>query len=258
MNNDELTSSVYHGDCLEFMHSYDGPRIDLIVADPPYALDVDGNKGSYTGVAKGKEDFWKQVNVENLALSYDIATVAEEVERLQEGKVNAYFFCNSKQIPEYLAEYVTKRKCKFNILAWHKQNAMPTYYGKYLTDTEFILYFTKGGYCYPESYDDAKTYWVQGINTEDKSRWNHPTIKPMNIVATLIRNSSKEGGLVFDPFLGSGTTRIAAAKQGRKFIGCEKNNEFYELQEARYQHECHSVTTLKNGKTVKQLSFFNN
>lgn len=236
------------------MRNYNGRKINLVVTDPPYDLP------SWTGGGFMDEthDRWKdEINKDNLAKSYNIAEYAKLLERVQQGMINAYFFCNKRQIPEYFAEYVGKRDCRFDILCWHKDNAMPTFHNKYLTDTEYILYFrNSGGYCNPQSYNDGKTYFMQSINLKDKEKWGHPTIKPITIIATLIRNSSKKGDLVFDGFLGSGTTRVAAFREGRDFLGCELNEEWYSRQQERYDKECHGIITNENGKRYQQTSLF--
>lgn len=54
----------------------------------------------------------------------------------------------------------------------------------------------------------------------------HPTIKPLNIIRQLIVNSSREGGVVLDPFMGSGTTAVAALQEGRHYIGFELSKEY--------------------------------
>ena len=147
---------------------------------------------------------------------------------------NLYFWCNKKQIPEYLDFYVNKHKCKFDILFWSKPNALPTYSNKYLSDTEYLLYFRKGkGKCFPQSYEDAKTYYIAPINHKDKKQFGHPTIKPLEITEKIIRNSSKEDQLVLDPFMGSGQTGIACVKQKRKFIGIDIEQRWFELSTRR-------------------------
>ena len=62
---------------------------------------------------------------------------------------------------------------------------------------------------------------------KDKNLYNHPTIKPIEIIDRLIRNSSKEGDLIFDPFMGSGTTGVSALKHNRRFIGCEIDKDYF-------------------------------
>ena len=69
----------------------------------------------------------------------------------------------------------------------------------------------------------------------DKKEYPHPTIKPLNIVKTLIGNSSKPGDIVLDPFLGSGTTAVACTELGRQYLGYELNGEYYEVAQRRIQ-----------------------
>lgn len=67
------------------------------------------------------------------------------------------------------------------------------------------------------------------MNVFDKKKYNHPTIKPLNIIKTLIENSSLENQIVFDPFSGSGTTCVAAKELQRRYIGIEVDFEFYKI-----------------------------
>lgn len=226
------TSQAYLTDCFDFMQSYTGEPPALVITDPPYKLErMDGG-----GIInyRYRHDWCNELKADTLGKSYDIAAFAELLCRMQKGNINAYFFCNKLQIPEYISEYVNKRGCRFDILCWHKTNTMPTFNGKYLSDTEYILYFRNCGACHPNDYNDAKTYFLSTINISDKRKYGHPTIKPLSIIRTLIRNSSKPNELVFDPLLGSGTTRIAAHIEQRSFIGCEILSQWYDLQQQRY------------------------
>lgn len=249
-----LTNKAYNADCMDWLRSYDGDPIKLVVTDPPYLLP------SWTGggfMDESKKGWIATMDVDNLSRGYDIAEFAELINKVQGGAINVYFFCNKLQIPDYFDIYIGKYGCKFDILTWHKDNAMPTFNGKYLTDTEYILYFRNRGGCDPKSYEDAKTWWIQPINQRDKKRWRHPTIKPLNIVRTLIRNSSSAGDLVCDPFLGSGTTRVAAYFEGRSFVGCELDEGWYETQERRFDEECRGVLRVNN-EDIEQPNLFDN
>ena len=68
---------------------------------------------------------------------------------------------------------------------------------------------------------------------KDKALYLHPTIKPLNIIETLVSNSSREAEVICDPFMGSGTTGVAAVKANRNFIGIELNPEYYKIAEKR-------------------------
>lgn len=99
-----------------------------------------------------------------------------------------------------------------------KTNAPPLFNGKYLTDKEYCLYFRKNAYCKPNSYEEAKTVYLQPLNVADKKLFDHTTIKPMNIISTLIKNSSVENDIILDCFAGSGTTAVACKETNRQFI----------------------------------------
>ena len=71
-------------------------------------------------------------------------------------------------------------------------------------------------------------YWV----TPDQSK-KHPSAKPVSLMAYLVDKLTAEGEIVFDPFMGSGTTGIACQRTGRKFIGIEKDASYFEIAQKR-------------------------
>lgn len=83
----------------------------------------------------------------------------------------------------------------------------------------------------------SRVFRQQGFITDSKDVRYHPTQKPSELVAQLIEMFSEEGQLIFDPFIGSGTTAIAAIRTGRKYIGCEINEEFCQICEERIKQE---------------------
>ena len=210
-----------------------GIKVDLLLTDPPYDIPTISGGGSISTVKKLNTSL-QDLTRSNLMFSYNIEDFGEKLFELQKGNINAYFWCNKKQIPEYLKYYVETKDCKFDIICWHKTNALPTYSNKYLSDTEYCLYFRKGkGHCFPQSYEDAKTFSLAPINLADKKMWKHPTIKPLDQIERMIRNSSKKGELVFDPFMGSGTTGVACKKLGRNFIGGDLDPEWVSVAKKR-------------------------
>lgn len=219
--------TIYNEDCLEGMERIPDGSVDLIVTDPPYI--VSKSTGGTVNNIKKLDKSLKDLDKARLRDGYNIGLFAQRyVRRLQGGRINAYFWCNKVQIPDYFRAYVDGLGCKFEIIAWHKQNALPTYYNKYLSDTEYCLYFHTGGFTHPACYEDAKTYEVGMINHADKKLYGHPTIKPLPIIQRMIRNSSEEGGVVLDPFIGSGTTAVAAVLEKRRYIGFELDKDYWE------------------------------
>ena len=88
---------------------------------------------------------------------------------------------------------------------------------------------------------------LQG-NMKNKEERIHPTQKPVALYSWLLKNYGKEGDKIFDPFLGSGSSRIAAYKMGFDFVGCEIDEEYFRLSEERFQKECKGVEVMKDVK----------
>lgn len=159
------------GNCLELIKELPDKSVDLIVTDPPYLISNISGGGSVNNIKKLNKSLQDLVGSNgsntDMTQGYDIKLFGEEFIRVMKS-INIYIWCNKKQLVEYLDFYVTQHKCKFDIICWHKTNALPTYSNKYLTDTEYLLYFRKKGGCNPGGYEDAKTYYVAPINHSDK------------------------------------------------------------------------------------------
>lgn len=235
-------NTIYNEDCYLAIKDIPDKSVDLIVTDPPYLIE--------NTKAGGKSNLAKSIQGMNDELANGILTegINEEIldDFMRVMKVpNIYIWCNHKQIPMYLDYFVNKHNCSFDIIVWVKTNAMPLFNNKYLTDKEYCLYFRKGGYCNPQSYEEAKTVYFQPINIADKNLFAHATIKPINIISTLIRNSSKQNDIVLDCFIGSGTTAVACKETGRRFLGFEIDPKWHKI----------AVDRLDKKDSTGQLSF---
>ena len=227
---------LLNGDCLELLKKIPDSSIDMIATDPPYLISTTNGGGTVNTVKKLNKSL-QDLKTVDITQGYDIELFGQEFIRVMK-EINIYFWCNKMQIYDYLKFYVGKHKCKFDIICWHKTNALPTYSNKYLSDTEYLLYFRKGkGKCFPQSYEDAKTYYIAPINHKDKKLYGHPTIKPLDITEKIIRNSSQEQHLILDPFMGSGTTGIACKHLNRNFIGMELDENYFNIAKERIGSE---------------------
>lgn len=221
-----MLNKIYNEDCLIGIKKIPDNFIDLVIIDPPYQINNHNVKYD-SELARSIINYNNELYDTKLTNGYDYKILDELIRVLK--KINIYIFCNGEQIPFYIKYFVIDRKCKMDIIIWNKTNALPLFNNKYLSDKEYCLYFRKGGYCSPKNYEDAKTVFYYPINIKDKKKWKHPTIKPEELIRKLIRNSSKEGDIVLDSFMGSGTTAISCIKENRNFIGYEINKEFYKI-----------------------------
>jgi len=71
------------------------------------------------------------------------------------------------------------------------------------------------------------------LGCENKKRNNHPTVKPLKLMEYLIKLVTPKGGIVLDPFIGSGTTAIACLKLNKSFVGIEREDEYIQIANAR-------------------------
>lgn len=216
---------LLQGDCLELMKDIPDKSIDLVVTDPPYVIGTHG-AGIYKQAYKR---YIKELNGLKDGFS---GMILDELCRVMK-RINIYLFCSQKQIIPLLDYFVKGKGCNWNLLSWHKTNPVPACGNKYLTDTEFILFFREKGVKIHGEFKTKFTYYVTPLNQRDKKRYGHPTIKPEFIIRNLILNSSTESEIVLDPFMGSGSTGVACINTGRRFIGMEKNEEYFEIAQQR-------------------------
>ncbi len=226
----ETNVCLMKGDAYDLIKRIPEKSIDLIIVDPPYEIAERKQSSSRNRIDR---------NVSNLVHELAEAGVTEgiheqildEFMRIMK-KPNIYVWCNKKQILQYLNFFVGKHQCAFDILVWIKTNPIPLCGSNYLNDKEYCLYFRKNKKMHA-SYPRAKTYWITQTNKADKMLYGHPTVKPIEIIKTLIENSSDPQDVVLDCFLGSGTTGAAAVELDRSFIGMEISDKYFDVAEKR-------------------------
>ena len=143
-------------------------------------------------------------------------------------KINIYVWCNKNQLRQ-LFDYFDDLGCNIDLLTWHKTNPIPTCNNTYLSDTEYCVFAREGGVKIYGTVETKKKYYVSSCNVSDKELYEHPTIKPEEIITNLIVNSSKENDVVLDCFMGSGTTAVCAKNTKRNFIGFELNPKYWQI-----------------------------
>lgn len=224
-------NKIYNEDCLVGLKKIQDNSIDLVLIDPPYDICTAGGKKGNDKLSHDIMKLEKELIDNNLVSSFDIK-VLDEIVRVMKG-INIYIWCNARQIPMYIKYFNLQLQCKLEVVIWGKTNPIPLFSNKYMNDKEYCLYFRKDGYCKPKSYEDAKSIYISKANVEDKKKYQHPTIKPLELIRRLIRNSSKENDLVLDCFLGSGTTAVACILENRKYIGFEINKKYFDIANKR-------------------------
>ena len=221
---------LYNEDCLVALKEIPDKSIDLVIIDPPYEKKGNGYYCGGGSFGTKNRDYHNELD-DNKLLNGISNLVLDELLRVMK-KCNIYIWCNKQQLRQYI-DYFEDKGYNTDLLTWHKTNPVPTCNNKYLSDTEYLLFFRENGVKIYGTYQTKKKYYVSPTNKEDKQKYNHPTIKPLNIIENLIINSSKENDVVLDCFMGSGTTGVACKNLGRYFIGMEIDEKYFKIAEER-------------------------
>lgn len=206
---------LLHGDCLELLPTLADGSVDLVLTDIPYG-EVNRQSGGLRSLDKGAADTFDNANLEFLV---------EEFGRVATNSV--YVFCGTLQISRLAAGF-TSRGMTVRVGAWNKTNPSPMNGSRlWVSGLEFCVYARKANAVHNEHCQKALWDAPSG-----RSKM-HPTQKPLRLFERLVRASSDEGHTVFDPFMGSGTTGVACAHTGRKFIGIERDPEYFAIAQKR-------------------------
>ena len=218
-------NKIYLGDAYKLIKEIADKSVDLIVTDPPY--DIKGIRGA--GIMKGRKkgNFTREIEENGLDKGIDLSILDEFVRVMK--KINCYIYCNKEQIPAYLKYFLDKYSCNWEMIILAKKNPIPFCGTHYLVDKEYCLYFWEEGATVNIPFERGKTVYLYNTNVTDKKDFGHPTIKPLEMVENFIANSSGGGQLILDPFLGSGTTAVAAKHLGRNYRGFEINDAYYKI-----------------------------
>ena len=230
--------NIYNEDCYKAFEKIPDKSIDLIVTDPPYMVETQGagffgkKSDEYSMNYKGKKAYtyggerYVMKEISNISDGFS-ENILDELCRVMK-KINIYIWCSQKQLYLLINYFAIKKKCNWNLITWHKTNPIPACGNKYLTDTEYCLFFREKGVKIRGSFETKFTYYVTPLNSKDKKLYKHPTIKPLDIIKNFIINSSNEGDTILDPFMGSGTTPVACVETNRHYIGFEIDKKYYE------------------------------
>jgi len=238
---------LYHGDVLEIL-----PRLEyfatvkVIFADPPYFLSNGGitcHNGRMVGVDKGDWD-----RLESTARMHEFNRTWLTACRSALDADGTVWVSGTRHVIYSAGFAMQELGFKLlNDITWEKPNPPPNLSCRYFTHaTETLLWAardkkSKHKFNYREMRVAAggrqmKSVWrILLPSRAEKQLGTHPTQKPLALLERIIAASSDAGDLVLDPFVGSGTTGIAARKLGRRFIGIDTDAQYLELAVRRFE-----------------------
>lgn len=217
--------TIYNDDCFKIMDDmiYRGVKVDCIITDPPYEMDIHGGTRNNDF---GTRKLVKDKHIDFICDGFDYENCFNKMLKLCDIP-NFFIFCSNNQISKTMS-FFENLDISTTLLVWSKLNPIPFCFNKYVSDLEFIVYVhgVNSTFNNEEDYKlKLKTKRFASPSTKDRI---HPTQKPIDLLSELIRLHTKENDIIFDPFMGSGSTGVASLKNNRRFIGCEINIDFFE------------------------------
>lgn len=236
-------NKIYCMDCLEGLKKIPDNSVDLILTDPPYnwshknKIDrIRMNKKSLKRRKSINMDFGKWDYQDSDTLQGFTKEWVKESLRILKPSGSIYVFYSKEEIL-YLKQSIEEfgGYWKSEII-WHKTNPVPNFRKRsYTSSIEAIGYAVKekGNFKFNFKTQKEMHNFIETGICQGKERVGHPTQKPEKIIKHFIEVSTDKDDIVLDPFLGSGTTAVACAKLGRKYIGIEKEEEYVKMANER-------------------------
>ena len=238
--------TLYRGDCINVLNGLDDESVDLIFADPPYFLSNGGitcQSGKMVQVNKGKWDVSRGAD-ENHRFNLRWLEACQRVLRPN----GSIFVSGTRHVIFSVGFAMQQLGFKLlNDIAWYKVTPPPNLSCRYFTHaTETILWAGRDSksrhhFAYQEMKAENGGKQMQSLWSlrpplkAEKRFGKHPTQKPLALLERIVRAASGEGDLVLDPFSGSGTTGVACALHGRRYVGVELDKQYLELAKKRYR-----------------------
>lgn len=212
-------------------------KVDSVITDPPYDFDSEGGPSLFNREYKSAFNDMRERGLSD-GFDHEILKSAALADSMIVFMHNDQLFdiletLTQQKFPPIGYHYDDVRDTaetalydRFVLCQWHKENPMPVANKHYIPDTEIYIHCWRKPF-FPQGELSDKGRWISA--PVGKSKYDHPTVKPQKIMRKCVTNGSERGGVILDPFCGSGSTGVAALAMGRKFIGIEQDKEFFKI-----------------------------
>jgi len=225
-----------------------GQKANMVFTDPPYLMDFDG------GMTTNKEGNWtKSFNSSHGGIKNDKMDKSKEADfldginsNIQLFTTGSFYICFYRlKLGDYFASMDRTGLKTRTLITWNKGNHTMSN-SDYWSKCEHIFY----GWIDEHNFYGGNDYDIWDIARTQKNDL-HPTMKPIPLCEKAINNSSKENQIVFDLFLGSGSTMVASQQLKRKCYGMELDPKYCQVIIDRMKKLDPSLEIKRNGETVK-------
>ena len=223
----DYVNQIVQGDCVEHLKNIPDGCIDLVVTDPPYLMSYATNR------RKDKDHRFCQ-EIENDNNPELIINVVEQIHRVMKENTAMYMFCNHMQV-DFFKSVLEQKFSIRNMIIWEKNSwssgDLDSAFGHMY---EIIFLVNKGR----RLFNGKRIGDVWHFDRVVGPKQVHQNQKPEGLIQQCIEKHSSVGDTVLDPFMGSGTTALAARTLGRNFVGFELDEGYYKI----------ATDTLKTGE----------
>jgi len=224
---------IHNADSFQYLKQIPDKSIDFILTDPPYNL-------SQYSTGNMKFDWRSDIN-NDLAewdKNFDPADIKEDFIRMLKPTGNIFAFCSYNLIGRW-HEIFDPIFDTFQFFVWHKSNPVPKFRkAGFLNSCELIVCMWNKGHIWNfGKQHEMHNFFECSIcmGTERLQAPKHPTQKPVRLLKHLIKIASNKGDVVLDPFMGVGSTGVAALHTDRRFIGIEIEKEYFDAAKTRIE-----------------------
>ncbi|MBW2977818.1 site-specific DNA-methyltransferase [Candidatus Woesearchaeota archaeon] len=232
---EKYLNKITQGDCLELMKELPDNCIDLILIDPPYFIPA----VHYDTRKRFKRNFADLGILEGF-----FKTFFDRVDKVLKKDGLFYMFCNGQSYPIFFC-YAYSMFKTVRPLIWDKKTSINGYYWRH--QHELILFGVR-----PEKHKiptgDGDILRYSAVKVDNRI---HPAQKPLNLIKKLLLKTSKEGDIILDSFIGSGTTAVACKQLNRNFIGFDISKEYCKIARKRLEDVDKQKTLVE--KEIKKL-----
>jgi DNA modification methylase len=235
---------ILQGDCIKKMKNIPDKSIDLILTDPPYNLGIFMEKRATNLGALRDNHFvasdWD--HIEQDIWEENISLFLNESTRILKKNGSIIIFMAIIKV-ETLIKIALSHKLYYKTTGiWHKKNPMPRNMNlHFINSTESWVYLINEGKTGKFNNNGKAIHdfiETSSINLGEKYFGKHPTQKPVILMEHFIEILTDIGDVVLDPFMGSGSTGVAAVNKDRRFLGIELNHNYFKISKARIEDAC--------------------
>lgn len=209
---------IYNADCRDVLPELE--PVSIVITDPPYKIHAESGGGLHN-----KRSWLKNIHKAEID-SFDPEYFLYGIKNVLD-PFHAYIFCSKSLLKDYIS-WFEKMNLNWELLIYAKQNPIPTKNNKYLSDKEYCFFVRTPSKCYFNNNAIFNKYKTVQTIAVTKNIY-HPAEKNIGYIKDRIIISTKKADIILDPFMGSGTTLVAAKQLGRKAIGIETNKKYCDV-----------------------------